>query len=174
MHLTGLVQEPLVKHPRLPGSETRFPLLPVLPPREAEEAECPTNLFVNYKCSRVLQTRKSAPSPRGSGFNNRTMPRRCSGFFQAKHYESTWGTQPAHKSKSNGNRKANEQTRAGGNQVRSTYLPGLPVCFASKGQENNRKWKQNRESGQLLGKQEKNRLQQPARQSTAVSSCSEV
>lgn len=46
--------------------------------------------------------------------------------------------QQIHKSKSNKNR--NQPTNMGcngqvSNEVKSIYLPGLPVCFASKGQE---------------------------------------
>lgn len=66
-----------------------------------------------------------------------------------------------HKSKNNQARKTKHKQGAAMGRclmewgVGSVYLPGLPVCFASKGQGATEKRKQNRESGQLLEKRKR-------------------
>lgn len=66
-----------------------------------------------------------------------------------------------HKSKINQARKTKHKQGAAMGRclmewgVGNVYLPGLPVCFASKGQGATEKRKQNRESGQLLEKRKR-------------------
>lgn len=176
VHLPGLVQQP---RPNTPGPldlrlgflsarvtaqvETSFQLRKL---RETEEADAPQ---ISPSVPKAVGVSKPGNRPQAQGAPDATAERSPWDvwLFQADTAQPR-GERSGTQRQSNRN---GEQTNTGRCRwVRSVYLPGLPVCFASKGQESNRKRKQNRESGRLLGKQKKKRMQRPARQSKEISS----